>query len=61
MLTFEQAEAALTPEQRSQLAHCLLESTPLPAWLSEEQKVFYFGLSVLCEYESRNEVEKYLL
>ncbi len=61
MLTFEQAEALLTPQQRSELAHCMLEHTPLPDFLTDAQRTFYFGLSVLCEYEAKEEVERYLL
>ncbi len=60
-LSFEQAEALLTPEQRSELAHCLLEDAPLPEPVSDAQRTFFMGLSVLCEYELRSDVEAYLL
>lgn len=60
-LLFEQAEEMLTPQQRSELAHCILESTPLPQNMNEAQRTFCMGLSVLCEYESRSEIFKYLL
>ena len=38
-----------------------LEDAPLPSPLSEAQRVFCFGLSVLCEYEQRDEIFRYLL
>ena len=60
-LTFEQAEAQLTPAQRSELAHCLLEKSPLPAKLSDAQRTFYSGLNVFCEYEDEAAVRSYLL
>lgn len=60
-LSFEQAEALLTPEQRSELARCLLQDAPLPEPLSDAQRTFFMGLSVLCEYELRSDVEAYLL
>lgn len=60
-LSFEQAQDMLTPEQRSELAHCLLEDTPLPEPISDAQRAFFMGLSVLCEYELRSDVEAYLL
>ena len=47
-MTFEEAEALLTPAQRDALARCALEDAPLPSPLSEAQRVFCFGLSVLC-------------
>ena len=56
-MTFEEAEALLTPA----LARCALEDAPLPSPLSEAQRVFCFGLSVLCEYEQRDEIFRYLL
>lgn len=61
MLTFEQAEALLTPEQRSELARCMLERTPLPEALSDAQRTFYFGLSILCEYDAVEDVKHYIL
>lgn len=60
-MTFEEAEARLTPTQRDALARCVLEDAPLPAPLSEAQRVFCFGLSALCEYEQREELFRYLL
>ena len=54
-MTFEEAEALLTPAQQDALARCALEDAPLP------QRVFCFGLSVLCEYEQRDEIFRYLL
>lgn len=47
--------------QRDALARCALEDAPLPSPLSEAQRVFCFGLSVLCEYEQRDEIFRYLL
>lgn len=61
MMTFEQAEQLLSPQQRSELASCVLERQPLPAEMSEAQRTFCYGLVVYCEYESRSEVEAYLL
>ncbi len=61
MLTFEQAEAMLTPQQRSELARVVLEDALLPDAMSEEQRVFCMGLEAYCEYECRADVEKYLL
>ncbi len=61
MLTFEQAEAMLTPQQRSELAHVVLEDTVLPNEMSEAQRVFCMGLEAYCEYECRADVTKYLL
>ena len=58
-MTFEEAEALLTPAQQDALARCALEDAPLPSPLSEAQRVF--GLSVLCEYEQRDEIFRYLL
>ena len=55
------AEALLTPAQQDALARCALEDAPLPSPLSEAQRVFCFGLSVLCEYEQRDEIFRYLL
>ena len=60
-MTFEEAEALLTPAQQDALARCALEDAPLPSPLSEAQRVFCFGLSVLCEYEQRDEIFRYLL
>ena len=60
-MTFEEAEALLTPAQRDALVRCALEDAPLPSPLSEAQRVFCFGLSVLCEYEQRDEIFRYLL
>ena len=39
-MTFEEAEALLTPAQRDALARCALEDAPLPSPLSEAQRVF---------------------
>ncbi len=61
MLTFEQAEAMLTPQQRSELARVVLEDTVLPNEMSEAQRVFCMGLEAYCEYECRADVTKYLL
>ncbi len=62
MLTFEEAEAMLTPERRSELARCMLDSNAaMPADLTEAERTFFFGLSIFCEYESRDEVEAYIL
>ena len=45
-MTFEEAEALLTPAQQDALARCALEDAPLPSPLSEAQRVFCFGLCV---------------
>ena len=59
MQTFEEAEAALAPARRQELARCVLEGTEtLPEALSEAEKAYLFGLSVFLEYELRSEVEK---
>lgn len=60
-MTFEEAEALLTPAQRDELARCVLEDAALPSPLSKAQHVFCFGLSVLCEYEQKDEIFRYLL
>lgn len=41
-MTFEEAEALLTPAQQDALARCALEDAPLPSPLSEAQRVFCF-------------------
>lgn len=62
MMTFEEAEALLTPERRSDLARCMLDpDAAMPADLNEAERTFFFGLSIFCEYESRDEVEAYIL
>lgn len=61
MLSFEQAEELLTPTQRNELAHAILERLPLPDDMSEAQRTFCMGLEVYCEYECRGDVEKYFL
>lgn len=62
MLTFEQAEALLTPQQRSEMARVVLEDAALlPKEMSEAQRVFCMGLEAYCEYECRADVTKYLL
>lgn len=61
MMTFEEAEAMLTPKRKSELAHYMLDNQALaPIKMTEEEHVFCFGLSNLCEYEQRDEAEKYL-
>lgn len=60
MMTFEQAEAQLTGAQKAQLAAFVLSNGAAPHVLSECERVFCFGLSLLCEYEQRSEAERYL-
>lgn len=58
-LTFEQAEARLTPARRAQLARLMWEDAPLPQDLSEAEKAFCFGLYVYEEYEQREILRSY--
>lgn len=61
MISFEESEKLLTPQQRSDLARVVLENAALPGALSEAQRSFCMGLEAYCEYECRADVEKYLL
>ena len=60
MLSFEQAEAQLTPAQRKALAQAVLDNQPLPQDLTEAQRTFCMGLEVYREYECEADVMKYL-
>ena len=60
MLSFEQAEAQLTPAQRKELAQAVLDNQPLPPDLTEAQRIFCMGLEVYREYECEADVMKYL-
>ena len=61
MLSFEEAEKQLTPETKSTLAHAVLENTALPGEMTEAERTFCMGLECYLEYESRPDVEAYLL
>ena len=58
--SFEQAAAALRPQKTAQLARLIWERRPLPANLTEDEKIFCLGLSLYEEYEDRDAIRAWL-
>ncbi|WP_367924801.1 hypothetical protein [uncultured Ruthenibacterium sp.] len=58
--TFEQAAAALEPKRSAQLAQWIWDHVPLPQNLSEDEKIFCFGLSLFEEYGDRDAIRAWL-
>lgn len=58
-MTFEQAEACVTPVRRAAIARAVCGEGEWPDPLTEEEREFAFGLSLYLEYEDRAAVEAY--
>ena len=58
-MTFEQAEACVTPVRRAAIARAVGGEGEWPDALTEAEREFAFGLSAYLEYEDRAAVEAY--
>lgn len=58
-MTFEQAEAQLTPARRADLARAVCGEGAWPDALTEADREFAFGVSLYLEYGDRAAAEAY--
>ena len=58
-MNFEQAEAQLSKERKSELAYLMWNHIALPSDLSSAEQVFCFGLYTYMEYEQPDEIKRY--